>query len=77
MHRGLIDNVAKTYRLYLTWATHRDLDDFITLHRRANRLCPEPMIWYVAESLAKCGLAMERGTLDDTADSEWDEIVHR
>lgn len=79
MHRGLIDNDACRYRLYIEWCQHQNLQDLIDSHRDHPSIVPEPMIWYVAEVLAKCGLAMEKGFawIDGLADDEWKQIVHR
>lgn len=80
-HRGLIDNEACTYRVYIEWCAGQDLESLIDRHREANMPVPEPMIWYVAEVLAECGIAMEQGRSLPTHPvpilTSWDEIVHR
>ena len=70
------DALTCSYKMYLKWAPHRDLADVIDQFWNQNEHIPEPMIWYVAEALAECGLAMEQGGLDGP-DADWDEIVHR
>ncbi|KAI7161700.1 hypothetical protein KC349_g2612 [Hortaea werneckii] len=99
------------YRLYLEFAPHGDLYQFMTWYndempvrreasgesedeiatleyhdslkafhdsREANELkwLPEPFIWACFESLAKAGLLMEQGSLDENPLTKWDLIVH-
>ncbi|KAI7284134.1 hypothetical protein KC345_g2454 [Hortaea werneckii] len=46
--------------------------------RETNELewLPEPFIWACFESLAKAGLLMEQGSLDENPLTKWDLIVH-
>lgn len=78
--RQLTNNRLRTYRIYTDWCGHGDLDKIIDRHHRQNTNIPEPFIWAVAETLAKCALAMEVGPSDPAAqdpDVEWKQIVHR
>ena len=76
INRALIDNELQTFRFYLEYAMHGDLDHLIETHRNRGVYIPEPMVWYVAEALARCGLAMQQGSLTAPI-AEWDQIVHR
>lgn len=76
LHRGLIDHNFTRYKLYLEWSSKRDLEGLIQRYTAAGTHVPEPFIWYVAECLARCGLAMRQG--DPThANRDWTAIVHR
>ncbi|KAI6809394.1 hypothetical protein KC332_g13515 [Hortaea werneckii] len=101
----------RMYRLYLEFAPHGDLYQFMSWYndkmpvlremsgeseneiaaleyrdslkafheqRETNELewLPEPFIWACFESLAKAGLLMEQGSLDENPLTKWDLIVH-
>ena len=72
----IVDDDNMTYRFYLAFEAHRDLCSLIHNHRQRNVHIPESMIWYIAEALAECGLAMQRGSLDGVA-AGGEQIVHR
>ena len=80
IHRGLIDNRIQKYRAYLERSPYGDLADLIKLYAEAGEHIPEPMVWCVAESLAICGVAMQKGRTDPNLEEDmprWEEIVHR
>lgn len=75
LRHSQISHQTFSYRMYLEWAPHSDLETLIGGHRSAGSYVPEPMVWYVAERLAQAGRAME-GVMLHTP-QPWDEIVHR
>ncbi|KAF2170157.1 hypothetical protein M409DRAFT_19763 [Zasmidium cellare ATCC 36951] len=78
--RRWIDNEARKYTMFLEWFPFGDLGDLIVGYRGNELRIPEPFIWYCAESLAKCVLAMEKGHIDHNRNGKengWRGIVHR
>ena len=75
--RDLIDQDAMKFRMYIEWCQNRDLGDLIDSFARDQRPIPEPFIWYVAEGLAECALAMAQGSITQDQVDGWREIVHR
>ncbi|KAI7392769.1 hypothetical protein KC336_g16449, partial [Hortaea werneckii] len=61
-------------------ATVELYDDLKTFHNSREGIelewLPEPFIWACFESLAKAGLLMEQGSLDENSLTKWDLIVH-
>ncbi|RMY55064.1 hypothetical protein D0865_04379 [Hortaea werneckii] len=111
MRNWRLASERRMYRLYLEFAPHGDLYQFMTWYnsempsmrevstesekeiaavehfnslkafhdsREAKELkwLPEPFIWACFESLAKAGLLMEQGSLDENPLTRWDLIVH-
>ncbi|RMY03057.1 hypothetical protein D0868_07657 [Hortaea werneckii] len=111
MRNWRLASERRMYRLYLEFAPHGDLYQFMTWYndekpsmrevstesekeiaavehfnslkafhnlREAKELkwLPEPFVWACFESLAKAGLLMEQGSLDENPLTRWDLIVH-
>lgn len=78
--RRWIDNQGRKHTMYIAWAPHGDLSDLIKENDETGKDIPEPMIWYVAEVLAKCAMEMEEGHCDLEEEDKkpgWRQIVHR
>ena len=80
--RRHIDDNTYSFRMYLHFMGKGDLGDMIHHYERTQQRIPEPMIWYTAEALALCGIAMHHGTIPDDQNiinvvPGWREIVHR
>lgn len=82
--RGWINSEDKSYRLYVNWCGKGNLADLIAAFGQAHHLIPEPMIWHVAEAIAKSGVTMQHGVVPPMhggplppAAPGWREIVHR
>ena len=74
--RGLINDDNKSYRMYMPWCPHGDLKGLNRTHIINGTPVPEAMVWYVAECLVECGIAMENGSLGGKVPG-WVEIIHR
>ena len=70
---ALVDRKQKSYRLFLNYAKHGDLQVLTYRHRASRTPVPEPFIWYVAECLAEFCAAMEDGGINDKQ-PEWKQI---
>lgn len=86
--RRWINNYDKSYRIYVNWCARGDLHDLIELYAEANggagQALPEPLLWHVAEALAKSGISMQTGSAaaqnggpQPGPVAGWRPIVHR
>ncbi|KAK4503817.1 hypothetical protein PRZ48_004732 [Zasmidium cellare] len=78
--RKWIDNEARKHTMFLEWFPYGDLRELIIEYNDHSQRIPEPFIWYCAENLAKCALAMEKGHFDHNRSekvNDWTEIIHR
>lgn len=80
--RTLMNFRNLSYTLYMAWCQHGDLDEVIAYHAIPQpdfpppRAIPEAMIWYVAECLVECGIALHEGDRN-VPNPDWAEVVHR
>lgn len=73
------------YRMYMDYCGHGNLEDFIEKYMPPARpgyvpgLVPEPFLWRVFDSLARIGVAMERGHVNINKDplAGFREVIHR
>ncbi|KAK5137948.1 hypothetical protein LTR08_005744 [Meristemomyces frigidus] len=82
-----VSDPTRTYSLYMEYCPFGDLAGMIRRYTEADEYIPEPFLWYVFQTLAEAGIAMERGSqsliasvrrwpADRYGKVDW-EIVHR
>lgn len=67
----------RMFRAYMEFCPHGNLDKLIAHYRASKSRVPEPMIWNVAEALARCGAAMHEIGPGDSGRADRQETVHR